>query len=136
MFRSAIPNNWGIFKSRSNKCGVRFGIHALHISNDLMGMYIKIFYQNVTHIILSVINDKNFKCIYVFNRYIKHWKMRNVIFDFDHLNTCIISIRESCVLVKGCSMFHVICLIHFYNNVPVFLSSYLLYASILFSYLI
>lgn len=48
--------------------------------------------------------------------------MRNVIFNFDPLNTCIVSIRESCVLVKGCSMFHFICLIHFSNNVhvPVF----------------
>lgn len=45
--------------------------------------------------------------------------MRNVIFNFDPLNTCIVSIRESCVLVKGCSMFHFICLIHFSNNVHV-----------------
>lgn len=59
MLRSAIPDNQDIhvFQSRSIKCDVLFGIHALHISNDLMGMHIKIFYQNVTHIyiILSVI---------------------------------------------------------------------------------
>lgn len=60
-----------------------------------------------------------------------------LIFDFDHSNTCIVSIRESCVLVKGCSVFRVICTIHFNNNVPVcFFSSYLLYPSILFSCLI
>lgn len=41
-----------------------------------------------------------------------------LIFDFDHSNTCIVSIRESCVLVKGCSVFRVICTIHFHNNVP------------------
>lgn len=63
--------------------------------------------------------------------------MCNVIFDFDYLNICIVSICELCVFVKGCLVFYVICIIYFNNDVVVcFLFSYLFYFFIMFSCLI